>query len=61
MKREELLKQVFDYLDGIKKPFDKVEEIEILRWVVNMVEDCLTWEDILKHLKEGYDCETLRG
>ncbi len=51
MKRIEFMKQVFDYLDGIKKPFDKTEEIETLRYVINMIEDCLTREVILKHLK----------
>lgn len=50
MKKEELLKQVFDYVDSIKKPFDKDEEISDLHWFVNMIEDGLTWKVIKDHL-----------
>lgn len=53
MKRIEFLKAVFDFLDSFSKPFDKREEIEILRWVIGMIEDCLTWEEILNQFKEG--------
>ena len=61
MKRIEFMKQMFDYLDSIKKPFDKLEEIETLRWVIGMIEDCLTWEVILKHLTEGCHCREFIG
>lgn len=61
MKQEELLKQVYDYLDSIKKPFDQREEIDTLRWVINMIEDGLTWEVIKDHLENGCHCEELFG
>ncbi|GAI26474.1 unnamed protein product [marine sediment metagenome] len=61
MNRIDFMKKTFDYLDSIKKPFDKREEIETLRWVVEMIEDYLTWKDIKDHLENGCHCKELKG
>lgn len=50
MNQEELLKSIFDYLDGIKKPFDQRDSIGYIRMVVNMVEDGLSWTEIKRQL-----------
>ena len=46
-----LVKQIYDYLEKYRKPFDKREEIETLRWVINMIEDGLSLEMIKEGLK----------
>ena len=51
-----LVTQIYFYLDSFKKPFDKREEIETLRWVINMIEDGLS----LKMIKEGLKGEEAR-
>jgi hypothetical protein len=51
MEQEEFLKLLYDYLDSIRKPFDKREEIETLRWVIDMVEDGFSLKMIKEELK----------
>jgi hypothetical protein len=53
-----LVTQIYDYLEKYRKP----EEIETLRWVINMIEDGLSLEAInnylaLKKLRSGKDGE----
>ncbi|GAI65838.1 unnamed protein product [marine sediment metagenome] len=50
MKQEELLKQVYDYFDNIKKPFDQRGKITTLRCALQMIEDGLSWKDIKDQL-----------
>jgi len=61
MNRIDINKKVFDYLDSIEKPFDKDSEIEIFRWVLNMIEDYMSWKDIFEHLQKGCNFEELKG
>jgi hypothetical protein len=51
IKRLYFVKEIFDYLDGISNPFEKAEEINAFYLLLNLIEDCVTWEDILKHLQ----------
>jgi hypothetical protein len=56
-----IVTQIYFYLDSFKKPFDKREEIETLRWVINMIEDGLSLEVIRDHLEKGCHCKELKG
>lgn len=48
----ELLKTIYDYLIGIRKPFDQRDRIEEIRYLLNQVEDgCLSWEEIKENLR----------
>jgi len=57
MQEAELLRTIYDYLDGIRKPFEKAEKAMTIRYLIEMVEDgCLTWAEIKDHLAEGCHC-----
>lgn len=53
MSLKELLRQVYNYLDGIRKPFDKDDRIFLIRRTIDMVEDGLRWKDIKDELKDS--------
>lgn len=61
MKIQELSKQIYDYLYAIKKPFNQRDAITALRWVIDMIEDGLTWEEIKQHLEEGCECHQIKS
>lgn len=61
MKEEELLKQVFDYLDSFQKPSDQRGKITNLRCVINMIEEGVNWKDIREGLILNGLLESLEG
>lgn len=60
MKIQELSKEIYDYLHA-KKPFEERDAIVTLRWVIDMKEDGLTWEEIEQHLEEGCHCLQIKS
>jgi len=61
MKLEELLKQIYDHLDSIRKPFEKAEKAMTIRYLIEMIEDGLTWAEIKDHLAEGCHCPQIKS
>lgn len=58
MERPELLREVYNHVASIRKPFERRDTIEDIRYLLRMVEDgCLTWKEIKEHLQEGCPCE----
>lgn len=53
MNLKDLLKLVYNYLDSVRKPFDKDDRIFLIRRTVDMIEDGLRWKDIKDELKHS--------
>jgi len=61
MKIQDLSKQIYDYLQAIKKPFNQRDAIATLRWLIDLIEDGLTWEEVKQHLEEGCHCQQIKS
>ncbi|GAI08165.1 unnamed protein product [marine sediment metagenome] len=53
MSLKDLLKQIYNYLDSVRKPFDKEDRIFLIRRAIDLVEDGLRWKDIKNELKHS--------